>query len=345
METQLVSIIIPVYNVERYLPQCLESVLAQTYTKIEVICINDGSTDFSLSILKDAEVIDNRMRVIDIQNRGVSNARNVGLSEAKGEWVMFVDSDDWLEVNCLEFLLQFIAKNHCDIVMFPYVREKTNFSLKKDLFDGAKIFKNEDCKSLARRIIGPIGNEVTSPTALDSYGTIWGKLYHRSLIDGLKFVDLKIIGTAEDSLFNMFAFKRARSIAYCPDVYYHYRRDVQSSLTGGSVPCLLEKWKVMFSIIAAHFTTEDEKTALSNRIALGTLGLLINAYHSCDSNDEIRNIINDKVIHQSLKDLNKSHLFLHWKLFFYLVESRCANSLKIILFCIQRIRQKKQVKQ
>lgn len=341
MEKPLVSIIIPVYNVERYLPQCLDSVLAQTYTNIEVICVNDGSTDNSFKILQKAESLDNRLRIIDIPNSGVSNARNVGLSEANGEWVMFVDSDDWLEVNCLDILLQFSAKNHSDITMFSYIREKANLSLKKDLFKEVKFFKDEDCRSLARRIIGPIGNEVTSPAALDSYGTIWGKLYNRYLIDGLEFVDLKKIGTAEDSLFNMFAFKRAKAIAYCPGVYYHYRRDVQSSLTAGSVPCLLEKWKVLFSIIAKNFTEEEEKTALSNRIALGTLGLLINAYQSNEPKEEIRTVLFDDVIHQSLENLNTSSLPLHWKLFYSLAKSKQAHLLRFLLLCIQRIRLKK----
>ena len=341
MDNPLVSIVIPVYNVEQYLPQCLDSVLDQTYTNIEVICVNDGSTDSSLNILKNSQAVDKRIHIIDIQNRGVSNARNVGLSEAKGEWVMFVDSDDWLEVDCLEILLQFIDKNYCDIVMFPYVREKANLSLKRDLFKGEKVFEEKNSRSLARRIIGPIGNEVTSPASLDSYGTIWGKLYHRSIIDNLEFVDLEIIGTAEDSLFNMFAFKRAKTIAYCPDVYYHYRRNVQSSLTSGSVPRLLEKWKVSFSIISNHFTEEEERTALSNRIALGTLGLLINAYQSTNPIKEIRQILNDDLIHQSLKGLNTSHLSIHWKLFYSLAKSRQTNAIKLLIFCIQRIRLKK----
>ena len=338
MEKPLVSIIIPVYNVEKYLPQCLDSVLTQTYTNIEVICVNDGSTDNSFNILQKAASLDNRLRIIDIPNSGVSNARNVSLSEANGEWGMFVDADDWLDTDCIEKVLAFQKEFQCDIVMFSYIRERPHSSIKRDLFSQSIVFEGDKCKELARRIIGPINEEITSPSSLDSYGTIWGKLYSSRVISDLRFVDLDVIGTAEDSLFNMFAFKRSDRIGFIQNIYYHYRRNVESSLTGGSVPKLLEKWKALFSIIDSNFIEKDERLALTNRIALGTLGLMINAYKSNRVKSEINESLRDDIIHHSLESLNKRYLPIHWKLFYMVAEKRHSRLMLLLLSLIQTVR-------
>ncbi len=97
-----VSIIVPVYNVENYLDRCLDSLINQSFDDIEIICINDGSTDNSLSILKDYEKKDARVKIINKDNSGVSDCRNNGINVANGEYIVFVDSDDWIDVNMIE---------------------------------------------------------------------------------------------------------------------------------------------------------------------------------------------------------------------------------------------------
>lgn len=109
-----ISIIIPIYNTERYLNKCLMSVLNQTYTNLEVICINDGSTDNSLTILN--SIKDNRIKIINIDNHGVGYARNLGIDKASGEFILFVDSDDYIESDCCEKLLISQIENSSDIV-------------------------------------------------------------------------------------------------------------------------------------------------------------------------------------------------------------------------------------
>lgn len=111
-----VSVIIPVYNVQAYIERCLNSVLAQTYTDFEVICIDDGSTDDSGKICDAFQEKDNRIRVRHIENHGVSYARNLGLSMAEGEWFCFVDSDDWIEPNYVERMYELAHGNRCDVV-------------------------------------------------------------------------------------------------------------------------------------------------------------------------------------------------------------------------------------
>lgn len=117
--TPKISIIVPVYNVELYLNDCINSILKQTYKNFEVLLINDGSTDSSSKICNELASIDNRIRVFHKENQGVSSARNLGLKEAKGEWICFVDSDDWIDHNTLENILP-KENNDIDFVQFGF---------------------------------------------------------------------------------------------------------------------------------------------------------------------------------------------------------------------------------
>lgn len=340
MDSAIVSVIIPIYNAALYLSKCLNSVLNQTYKKIEVICVNDGSTDNSLEIIRNYAERDKRVIVINENNLGVSYARNMALQHTQGEFILYVDADDWIDSNCIELLLKYGIDHQCDIVMYPYIREHVDFSLKRHLFNGSQVLKGQDCKRLARRMIGPIKDEIMSPVILDSYGTVWGKLYRKKVIEGLQFVDLSIIGTAEDSLFNMFAFKRAEAIGYYHDVFYHYRKDNKSSITNVNKSCLKEKRKALYSIIRKHFVLEEEQEALTNRIALGTFGLLVNAYVSDEPTKEINNILFDEDINKSLQRFDTKCLSIHWRLFFNLVKRKQCKLIVILLYVIQKIRRK-----
>lgn len=118
-----VSIIVPVYNVEQYLPECLESIFAQEYESMEILCVEDCSEDGSLEILKKYAQKDHRVRIIrHNQNRGLSAARNTGLENATGKYVLFVDSDDFLEKNAIQLLYHEAEQKKTDIVYFDYIK-------------------------------------------------------------------------------------------------------------------------------------------------------------------------------------------------------------------------------
>ena len=126
-----ISVVSPVYNVENYLEKCLDSLLNQTFDDFEIICVNDGSTDSSLDILESYAKKDSRFKIITQENRGLSGARNTGIKEVTGEYTLFVDSDDWLEVNALEELSKQVDKTSSDITMFKfrfYNEDLDNFS-------------------------------------------------------------------------------------------------------------------------------------------------------------------------------------------------------------------------
>lgn len=114
------SIIIPIYNVEKYLSKCLDSIINQTYDNIEIICINDGSTDNSLQILEKYAINDSRIKIINQENSGVSVARNVGIDNATGDYILFVDADDWIDLDTCKDINKELTNQHIDIITFNH---------------------------------------------------------------------------------------------------------------------------------------------------------------------------------------------------------------------------------
>ena len=135
MSEKLVSIIIPVYNAEKYLQKCLDSVISQTYTNIEILLINDGSNDGSKQICEDYEKQDNRIKLFTCLNSGPAFARNLGLSKATGEYIMFVDSDDYVSHEIVEKLVMAIEKNDGDVAV-SYVLQSQEKQYYEKLGDG-----------------------------------------------------------------------------------------------------------------------------------------------------------------------------------------------------------------
>ena len=203
-----VSVIIPVYNVENYLQKCLDSVINQSLKDIEIICINDGSTDSSLNILKSYASQDNRIIIIDKPNEGVSVARNKGLEIAKGEYIVFVDSDDWLELNALELCYNKIKQDNSDMVVFNHaeIRNK-EYKISKQLSKIPQI-----CN-----FIDTCENFFYQPTSM------WGKFVSKKLITH-KFI--KGIKKCEDSLyFWEICFKNPKISILDTPLYNYLQRD------------------------------------------------------------------------------------------------------------------------
>ena len=127
----LVSIIVPIYNEEKYLGHCLESLLDQSYENLEIICVNDGSTDNSLEILNEYSKRDFRVKLFVQPNQGLSISRNNGLSKANGEYVLFVDCDDWIERDTIKLLYENAQMNDSEVVLYNSVEEYTNRQRKR----------------------------------------------------------------------------------------------------------------------------------------------------------------------------------------------------------------------
>lgn len=254
-EQPLISVIIPVYNAEQYLMQCLDSVVNQTYPNLEIICVNDGSEDSSLTILQQYAHKDARVRILEKKNAGVSGARNDGLACAQGSHIMFVDADDWIEPETCEKAIHGMFAYDADIVMWSYISETENRSSQKVIFSQTTVFEKEEVRTkLHRRFIGAIGEELTHPELVDSLCPVWGKLYKRSLIEksGAKFVDLAEIGSYEDGFFNLEVFGEANKAVYLAEYAYHYRRDTSTSVTSGYNPRLFSQWQRLYDRMESY---------------------------------------------------------------------------------------------
>lgn len=339
MKNPLVSIIIPIYNTEKYIYECLNSLINQSYSHIEIIVVDDGSTDNSLCLLKELSDKDNRLKVFSQPNQGVSAARNLALSKATGTYVMFVDADDWIDPHTIEKCLQAIGD--ADVCFFAYVREFSNRSLPKLLFPQTRHFTKEACKQLQRRMIGPIGQELANPGMLDSLGTIWGKLYRRDILDGTSFIDLKIIGTAEDSLYNCNAFRKVQKAVYINKAFYHYRKCNSGAETKKYKPQLSQQWNRLFNYMQATVTDKISQKALQNRIALSIIGLGLNECLSPNTlkkkTDKMAEIINQPHYKEAYQKLDLTHFPIHWKVFFFAAKHNMKRVLMLLILCIKKI--------
>ena len=218
-----VSVIIPVYNAEKYVAACLESILAQKIKDIEIICVDDGSTDKSTDICKDYAKKHSNVKVICQGNSGPANARNNGLSAATGEWIVFADSDDWMEPDMLSIMLNMVEKQgeEVDIVICSYYENHEdgrqtigNSFLTNQLWDKGRI-EIEQRKFLCK------GIKEYRPYV--SVGFPWGKLYRRAMLEVNEIYFPRDFYRNEDGIFNLYAFQHSRKISYINQPLYHYR--------------------------------------------------------------------------------------------------------------------------
>lgn len=211
----MISIIIPVYNVEHFLHQCVNSVLAQSYDNIEVLLINDGSTDNSGQICDQIARQNKKVKVFHKENGGVSSARNLGLREAKGDFIGFVDSDDWIEPNMYEEMLSNLLNTNSQMcICSKYIR-------------GNNILNNSNIASRSIR------REEGIKAILDYNfpSSIWTSLYKKGILVNI-FLNEKI-HHLEDFEFQLRVLNKTERIAICTTPYYHYRNREGSANNSG----------------------------------------------------------------------------------------------------------------
>lgn len=207
MTAKLLSVIIPVYNVSQYLGRCLDSVLGQDYIHLEVILVNDGSTDNSLEICQEFASRDNRVRVLSQENSGQSVARNAGLSVANGELISFIDSDDYLAEGTFSAAVNLLnTEVHCDIAQFPVCHGLAG--------GGTKL--------IAPFSVPAVGREAILNSCLIDGKITWivcDKIVKREVLEGIRFLE----GVRyEDNLFLFELLTRARGICFSTTGYYFY---------------------------------------------------------------------------------------------------------------------------
>lgn len=214
-----VSVIVPVYNVEKYLRQCLDSIVNQTLDEIEIICVNDGSKDHSDEILNEYAEKDHRITVLTQENSGLSSARNLGMANATGKYISFIDSDDYIELDMLEKLYNKAEETSADITICDlwlyfhdtkkkaYFRDQTLYLYLKN-----KIFTLSEYPQLITCIAA------------------WDRIYLRSFLEDIK-AQFPVGFLYEDQPFTVYTMLHARRIAIVPDQLYYYRKNAGGSIT------------------------------------------------------------------------------------------------------------------
>ncbi len=202
-----VSVIVPVYNTAKFLERCLNSLINQTLKDIEIICVNDGSKDNSLELLEEFAKKDSRIVIINQENAGLSAARNSGMEVVKGEYIGFVDSDDWVDLNFFEKLYDAAKKYDCDIAVADFIRQHPkNKKIRLNITE-EKVYEKAEDKYLACRTYRE--------------GCVWNKIYRTEL---LKDISLKfIVGMYyEDRDFTARALYFSKKLVTVPGTYYDY---------------------------------------------------------------------------------------------------------------------------
>ena len=305
----LISVIVPVYNTERYLPECLDSIIAQSLTDIEIICVNDGSTDGCAEILRQYCRKDKRIKVIEKQNGGLSSARNAAMEAATGRYWAFVDSDDYIAENFLETLLKALEENDADISGCNFQKIKNdNYQIRWKNKGRVKIYDDALTVLLNRR------NFI--------HFNVWNKLYKREIIGDIRFVEGIYF---EDWVFNCCVFARAKRFSWLSDKLYGYRLSENSIMRSPFTFKKIEDYALGIRFVYDYFmknAPEKWQAVRCSRISR-TVKMLMNASRRSKNHEirkqtaeTLRNLYASKFIgFKGLSLINKFKLlrFLYYK--------------------------------
>ena len=283
----LVSVVIPVYNMEQYLSRCVDSVLGQTYKNLEIFLVDDGSIDNSGALCDMYSAIDNRVTVIHKKNGGLSSARNTGLRVAGGEYITFVDSDDWLDEDFIEVLVKDIDKEHADLAIIGYRYAYDNCT-KHPLYPiVSNILSQEEAIA-----------ELCKNKWLVSY--VWNKLYKRSLFDGIYFPEGQ---TYEDIYIMHTIFQKCYRIVCNQNEKYNYYMRKDSIVHNLSI----ENHLAIFQAYEKRYRDlkhRNRKTDDENNLKCCAMAAY-NIIYDCDEKKKVNE--NDKKQIQKVKEFWASH--------------------------------------
>ena len=342
----LVSVIVPVYKTEKFLDQCVQSILTQTYPHLEVLLVDDGSPDHCPVLCDSYAAQCGNVRVIHKQNEGAAFARKAGLEAATGDFVLFLDGDDWLDSDTVSECMETAVRDSADCVMFGYVREYPEKSIANPLFYRSfsydRVLSEE---KVHRRIVGLVGEELCEPHRIDNLSSFCMRLLRIDVARKGRFVSERMIGTSEDTIFNLYALDGCR-ISYINRCFYHYRKSNAQSITTAYKPDLSDKWDVMYHIIQEYIAdsgkAEAYQTPFLNRVACGMIGLGLNEVGSnasiWEKTRKIRSILNKPLYRQAFEQLDTSCCGIKWKLFFLLCKKKAVLLLTVLLQIINYLR-------
>ncbi len=294
------SIIIPVYQAEKYLEKCVNSVLSQTFTDFQLILVDDGSSDSSPEMCDRFKADDSRVTVIHQKNSGVSSARNKALEQVNSEYVIFIDSDDWIDENWLE-RINGLADEKADMIAFDYY-EYHSEDFRKRYFDfsGCTRFTKESGNY--RSSVKFIQNSILCPEKARMYdssysmGVPWGKAYRTEIIRKNRLLFDTDLVLNEDVIFNIEFMCRCRCIVYVPEAYYHYRIFNESSMRKNDADSE-RALKSRFKVIDRMEKMEIDYKDLTGELICRETDLLVQCMGYCFSGDNNGRAVKKKLRH------------------------------------------------
>ena len=262
-----VSIIVPVYNSEQYLTECLNSLLSHSYENIEIICIDDGSSDNSWLILENFAKNNNCVKIFKQNNAGPFNARLEGIKKSDGDYLMFIDSDDWIDNNTVELLINLIEKYECDIVKFRFVMEPKK-EMKIEEFDKKIGFRDE--------VLIDNDKSVIFESFINNYffNNLSNEIVKKSLAEGIN--SRKNLIQGEDALMNYTLFTKAERILVSKLELYHYRNNTTSTTRSINIETIKKSIESQFLVsqelvnFLPIWNMHDEKNVNSITLSLLT---------------------------------------------------------------------------
>lgn len=335
--TPTISIIIPIYNMEQFLGRCLDSVVNQTHTSLEIILVNDGSTDSSRDICDAYAQKDNRVKVINQINSGVSSARNTGLDAATGDYISFVDPDDYIELNTYETLIPYLD-NGIDILRF-------NANRKGEVLNWLPFEGEYSGDRFEQEIVLPmIGSEKFGGMFI--LGVLWIHLFKRKLIEKNHIRFNKDLRRCEDRLFTITSMLHANKMFFVDDILYHYQVN-DESLSNRYDPIrwqqeliFLDDLKKEYSQAKSTSFIKEADQRIKNDYILRAITSINNEYFTNNNNSfwqrykNIKTIVNNKDTKLSIKYMRKEKSGLKGSLTLWMIKYRFTFLLNLFNYLI-----------
>lgn len=326
-----VSVVIPVYNTKKYLQECVRSVTEQTFRNLEILLIDDGSTDGSSALCDELAARDDRVRVIHKNNGGAATARNLGIDEASGEYVMFLDSDDWLDTDAIETLVNHADIHSTDVIRFSYVREFEGKQLvKKNTILEERVYTDDECANVCRQILGLTGAEFAHPENMNFLASCGFNMYRKSLLvnAGARFIPIQEIGSFVDGLFNFCVFFHVKRFEYVDRPFYHYRKTNETAATAGYRRNYINRQLILFDKLKKKIEAENKWAffcvAYNNRIVHATMEISFNALRNkasfVEKYKEIHSVLHHPQFQKAYKTFSLKNLSLKWKIYFFFIK-------------------------
>ena len=325
---ELVTVIVPVYNVEKYIKECIDSVIKQTYTNIEIVLVDDGSKDESGKICDDYAAKDSRIKVIHKQNEGLGFARNSGLEISTGKYVTFIDSDDVAECDLIEQLMKEVIDKDVDTCIggFKRITEdgKAVFqeSYTRDFFSGDDVYNK-----LFARMLG------SAPDAHDAIRmSVWNVLYSMDIIrkHNIRFPSERVF-ISEDIVWDSEYYRYAQAVSVIESTAYHYRI-TPGSLTQKYKPQMIDRICVLYNEMEKRVSADREKIIRLQRMFFVNLRVCIgqekpsvsgNTWSECRKN--IVDIFNNSTVRRVIESYPIQAIQFKQRLFLLMVKYRMAN--------------------